>query len=161
MERESILVNKSKSIINLLTGYNLKLLDLSLLVLRLTAGFILFMVGSGKVLGWFSGSGIDAAIQSYNKMGFSLLLTYLSCYTEFVGGILIMLGFLTRPVCVLVIINMAVATSVMIPNGFLGPYGASYPFVFFIIAVVILIAGPMHFSVDTIILKLFYSKDKD
>jgi putative oxidoreductase len=142
---------KNRNIQKVLTGTNLRLLDSSLLILRCTIGAILFIVGSGKVLGWFGGFGFAATIQFYDKMGFSVLLTYLSSYTEFIGGILLILGFLTRPVSILVIINMTVATSVMLPHGFLGPGGASYPFAFLMIAIVILIAGPRDYSLDYLI----------
>ena len=39
------------------------------------------------------------------------------------------------------------------PNGFLGPSGASYPFAFLIISIVILLSGPMILSVDNLIFK--------
>lgn len=54
---------------------------------------------------------------------------------------------------VAVIINMYVATTVMFPKGFLGPCGASYPFMFLIIALVILLTVPMEISIDYLIIK--------
>lgn len=132
----------------LLTGTNTKLIAISILLLRCILGIILFVVGAGKVLGWFGGSGFPNTIQFYNKMGYSLFLTYLSSYTEFIGGFLLIIGLLIRPVLIAVIINMIFATSVMLPNGFLGSRGASYPFTFLIIAIVILLTGPMKISID-------------
>lgn len=78
-------------------------------------------------------------------------LTYLSTYTEFLGGLLLIIGLLTRPVAFAVMINMLVATLVTLPHGFMGPTGAQTPFLFLVIDIVILLAGPMAFSVDRII----------
>lgn len=144
---------KNILITNVLTGTNIKLINTGILLLRCIIGIILFVVGSGKILGWFGGSGFHTTVQFYEKMGFSLFLTYLSSYTEFLGGLLLTIGFLTRPILIAVIINMFVASTVMFPNGFLGPSGASYPITFFIIAIVILLTGPMNISLDYLFFK--------
>src|SRR5450759_5333542 len=100
---------------------NSNLVSLCLLLLRCTIGILLFVAGSGKLLGWFGGYGLEASIQGYNKMGISTILTYLSIYAEFIGGFLLTIGLLTRPVAFAVMINMLVATLVTLPNGFMGP----------------------------------------
>ena len=132
---------------NLLTGTNTTLLNICLLLLRLTVGIILFMAGAGKVLGWFGGMGIEATIDLFVKqMAISAPLAYLSCYTEFVGGFLLIVGLLTRPAAFAITINMLVAVLVSLPNGFLA--GASYPFSMMMTSLVILLAGPMAYSLD-------------
>ena len=131
----------------LLTGTNATLLDISLLLLRLAVGIILFAAGAGKVFGWFGGQGIDATIDIFvTKMGIHPVLAYLSCYTEFIGGFLLIIGFFTRPAAFAITINMLVATFVTLPNGFL--VGASYPFSMMVSSLVILLAGPMAYSLD-------------
>jgi putative oxidoreductase len=145
-------VTKNNLIIKLLTGTNPKLLSSCLLLLRITVGVILFIVGAGKVLGWFGGFGMQTTINFFvTKEGFSVLLAYLSSYTEFIGGILLVVGLLTRPVALAVVINMAVATIVSLPRGFVA--GAAYPFSFMISAVIILLAGPMLISLDSLIFR--------
>ncbi len=141
-----------------LTGTNMKLIDTGILLLRCILGIILFVVGAGKVVGWFGGSGFQTTIQFYDKMDYSVFLTYLSSYTEFIGGLLLITGLLTRPTLIAVIINMIVATTVMLSNGFLGPSGASYPFTFLIIAIVILLTGPMNFSLDYLIFRKYKNR---
>ncbi len=132
---------------NLLTVTNTKLLNVSLLLLRLTVGIILFLAGAGKVLGWFGGMGMEATINIFvTNMGIHPILAYLSCYTEFIGGLLLMVGLLTRPAAFAITINMLVAALVSLPNGFLK--GASYPFSMMVSSLVILLAGPMAYSVD-------------
>ncbi|MCL5021534.1 MAG: hypothetical protein M1339_07755 [Bacteroidetes bacterium] len=67
-------LNKSP---RLLTGTNTKLLSLCLLLLRCTVGIILFMVGAGKVFGWFGGMGMLATILAFAKEGLAPPLIYL------------------------------------------------------------------------------------
>lgn len=144
----------------LLTETNTTLLNISLLLLRCTVGIILFMAGAGKVLGWFGGQGIEATIDLFVKeMGISPFLAYLSCYTEFIGGFLLIVGLLTRPAAFAIMINMLVAALITLPNGFLK--GASYPFSFLMSSIIILLAGPMAYSLDAWLLsgrKNRYSK---
>jgi putative oxidoreductase len=135
----------------LLTGTNTRILSICLLLLRCTLGFILFVVGSGKVFGWFGGQGIELTIQNFVKMGIAAPLAYLSCYTELIGGFLLIIGLLTRPAAFAVMINMLVATIVMLPKGFFAG-GASYPFSLMISAVIIQLAGPMAYSIDSLLM---------
>ncbi len=134
----------------LLTQTNSKLLSLSILLLRCMVGVVLFMVGSGKVLEWFGGFGMEKTIGFYTGMGFSVTETYLSSYTEFIGGFLFIIGFLTRPAAFAVMINMIVATVVTMPKGFIMG-SASYPFTLAVIAFIFLLTGPMAFSLDALL----------
>src|ERR1035438_5091206 len=98
---------QNKIISQLLTGTNPKLLNFCLLLLRITVGIILFVAGSGKVLGWFGGHGMEATIKFFvTKQGFTPVLAYMSAYTEFIGGFLLIVGLLTRPIAFVVMINM-------------------------------------------------------
>lgn len=140
----------------LLTFTNVTLLNLSLLLLRLSVGIILFIAGAGKVLGWFGGQGMDATIDIFvSQMSIHPVLAYLSCYTEFIGGFLLIVGLLTRPAAFAITINMLVATIVTLPNGFMT--GASYPFSMMVSSLVILLAGPMGYSLDA----LFFGEGRD
>ncbi len=148
-------IEKETGIRTKITGYLYQTsnssLDIALLLLRCTIGIILFIVGSGKVLGWFGGFGFDTTLKFYTQMGIAHPFAYMSMITEFIGGLLLTIGFLTRPALIAIIINMLVATLISLPHGFLGPSGASYPFVFLIIAISIFLVGPMKLSIDSII----------
>ena len=133
------------------TRNNKTLLNMCILLLRCTIGIILFISGAGKLFGWFGGFGMHTTIKYFSQSGFSVPLIYISCITECFGGLFLTFGLFTRLVSVAVIINMIVATITMLPHGFLGPNGASYPFIFFVIAIVILLSGPMDYSLDTLI----------
>ncbi len=133
----------------LLIGTNDRLLSLGFLLLRLAAGVILLVIGASKVLGWFGGRGMEATVQGFSERGFAPFLTYLSSYTEFIGGLLFAIGLFTRPVAVAIAINMLVATIISLPGGFF--FGrAAYPFMLLVIALAVLLAGPMAYSVDSV-----------
>jgi putative oxidoreductase len=137
----------------IMTKTNPTLMSLSLLFLRCTIGVLLFIGGSGKLFGWFGGYGIKATLEGFSKIGLSAFLTYLSSYTEFLGGFLLVFGFLTRPAAFAIMINMVVATLVSLPRGFMGPTGAQTAFIFLVIDIVILLSGPKTFSVDALIFR--------
>ena len=82
--------------------------------------------------------------------GFSELEAYLSSYSEFIGGALLIIGFLTRPAAVALTINMTVATVVTMPKGFLMG-NASYPFTLAVCSFIFLLTGPMAFSLDALL----------
>jgi putative oxidoreductase len=139
--------------LRIINGSNPTLINISVLLLRCTVGILLFVAGSGKILGWFGGYGMEATLQGYAKMGFSSILAYASMFTEFIGGLLLVLGLLTRPAAFAVMINMLVATIVTLPGGFMGPTGAQTPFIFMMIDISILLSGPMAYSLDTVIFR--------
>lgn len=132
---------------------NTKALSIAILLLRIMTGLILFVAGAGKVLGWFGGFGMNAMLDIFKtNMHLSAFWTYLSCYTEFIGGFLIIIGFLTRPAAVALFINMLVATYLTgLKNFFMG--GAAYPCLLMVIFLVITLSGPMAYSIDAILSK--------
>ena len=136
---------------NVLTGTNRSLLSLAILFLRLMLGAIMFVAGGGKVFGWFGGMGIDTTIQMFQSyMGLSAFWTYLSSYTELIGGAFLILGFLTRPAALALTINMLVASIFIGFKGFFVEKGAAYPFSLMVSALVILLTGPLAYSLDAI-----------
>lgn len=146
---------ENKIVFNLLKNTNTNLLSICLLLLRCLIGIYLFIAGAGKAMGWFGGFNIDATIQFYTKMGISIPLAYLSCYTEFIGGFLLIIGLFTRPAAFAVMINMLVATIVSLHAGLMGPASAQTPLLFLIVDIAILIAGPMSISFDNFLVKKF------
>ena len=148
-------MTKKNNIGNLLMGTNAKMLGIGVLLLRCTVGVILFVVGSGKVFGWFGGYGLGPTIHAFVAIfGIPALLAYASVFTEFIGGFLLIIGLFTRPAALAITINMLVATIFMLPNGFIAANdGAAWPFSIMMSAIIILLAGPMAYSVDSIIFK--------
>ena len=134
----------------MLTQTSDTLLNAGILLLRCTVGIILFGAGAGKVFGWFGGFGMQMTLHYFSQMGFSAPLAYLSTYTELVGGFLLILGLLTRPAAFAITINMLVATSVLLPKGFFVGL-AAYPFSLMISSVILLLTGPMAYSIDSLL----------
>lgn len=79
-----------------------KLVTLSYTLLRVVSGVMFLQAGSTKILGWFGGMppGVSADVGSQTWIGGML---------ELVGGTLIVLGLLTRPVAFVLCGEMAVA----------------------------------------------------
>lgn len=68
----------------------------ALTVVRVVLGVIFFMHGSQKVLGLFGGGGLAATVQGFTGMGMPAALAYLVCFTEFLGGLGLVVGLLSR-----------------------------------------------------------------
>jgi putative oxidoreductase len=72
-------------------------------VLRIGAGLLFFLHGAPKLLGWFGGMGPEGGgAELVSLMGLAGIF-------EVFGGILIVLGLLTRPVAILLALEMVTA----------------------------------------------------
>ena len=81
-----------------------RLQPLSLFVMRLALGVIMVAHGYHKVFG-----GLHHHAQAVASLGLPAWLGYVSSFTEFLGGLLILAGLFTRPAAFAVCINLAVA----------------------------------------------------
>jgi putative oxidoreductase len=123
--------------------------DLGLMIGRLGVGAIFI------VFGWMKLSGGQTAwthlghAMAYLGIGFMPnIFGLLAALSEFLGGILIVLGFLFRPAAILILLTMLVAavyTFRQHPHDF-STY--SRPIEMFCILVVFLFVGPGKFSID-------------
>ena len=136
----------------ILTQTSVRLLNLSVLLLRCTAGMIVFGAGAGKILKWFGGFGLDMTVKYFAAIGISAPLAYISSFTEFIGGFLLIAGLFTRPAAFALAINMTVATIITLPKGFFVGM-AGYPFSIMMTMIVILLTGPMAYSIDAMLLQ--------
>jgi putative oxidoreductase len=125
---------------------------LAVLILRLFLGFAFMMHGSQKLLGAFGGPGIAGVAGMLTKLGVepAQILAWVLSITEFVGGVCLVLGFLTRFWAAGLVIDMGVAVAkVHLPNGFFASKnGFELPLAFGVMALVILLTGPGSLSVD-------------
>ena len=137
---------------NLFLQSNKTLLNISMLLIRITVGGITFYSGAGKALGWFGGFGIEKTLEAFkNFMNIPPFWTYMCAYTELIGGFLIMIGFFTRPAAFAVMINMIVATVLTGADKFWT--GGNFPFTLAVGCLAILLIGPGDYSVDAILFK--------
>ncbi len=71
--------------------------DFTFTLLRLVAGVVFFAHGSGKMLGWFGGSGFHGTMQFFTQeMGIPSVLAFLVICSEFFGSIGLIVGCLAR-----------------------------------------------------------------
>lgn len=83
------------------------------LLLRLALGVVMFAHGAQKVLGWWGGPGIRGTFDAFEQAyGVPPWLTVLPMAAEFGGGLLLVVGALTRLAALAIGVNMLVAVFV-------------------------------------------------
>jgi putative oxidoreductase len=141
-----------------LDGFYAAASKLSYPMIRFIVGVNLIPHGGQKLFGWFGGD-MTKTIDGFASMGFepAAFWTYLVAIVELFGGILVAIGFLTRPAAFAVVIFMAVAVFfVHWSSGFFWPEGGfEYPLMWGIIALAILFRGGGPLSVDRALGKEF------
>ncbi|HEX5832596.1 MAG TPA: DoxX family protein [Pyrinomonadaceae bacterium] len=123
------------------------------LPIRLALGVIMFAHGAQKVLGSFGGSGFNQFVSGNTPFGFmrpAWLWLAAAALSEFVGGILVALGFLTRVAAFFIACVMVTAIiGVHWPGGFFAATrGYEYPLSLFAMAIALMIAGGGQASID-------------
>ena len=131
-------------------------------VVRVVLGVIFFAHGAQKVLGWFGGYGLRGTTRYFVSLGLPLPIAYLGCFLEFLGGIGLILGLLTRPAAAAIIVMMIGAIGkVHWQHGFfinwsLTPgrgHGYEANLAFVAMALACLIAGGGALSLDDLLLR--------
>ncbi|MCU7494265.1 MAG: DoxX family protein [Ignavibacteria bacterium] len=121
-----------------------------ILLLRIILGIVFIAHGGQKVLGWFGGRGLAATVDMFvNNMHIPAVLAYMDAFTEFLGGILVLIGLLTRISSAGIAVVMIVAIArVHAPNGFFNPAGYEFPLTLLVIAVVLFLYGSGRYGID-------------
>lgn len=130
----------------------------ALFVLRLVLGVIFLMHGSQKVFGLFGGQGLQATVQNFQTyMGIPPVLGYTAAFTEFFGGLALVLGLLTRLAAVGIGITMGVAAlKAHITHGFFlnfsceagKGHGIEYNLALLAMALALALTGGGDYSLD-------------
>jgi putative oxidoreductase len=115
-----------------------------LAVIRIVLGVIFLAHGGQKVLGVWGGQGLEATVAGMAKGGIPAIGAYAAAFTEFLGGIGLIVGVLSRFWGVGLAITMLVAMiKVHGPNGFfLQASGYEYNLALLAMSVAIVIGGP-------------------
>ena len=122
------------------------------LLMRLVLGAAMIYHGYDKVIpaGGFHGGNTFSALERHSHfvatLGFPYWLGIVSALTEFVGGILLILGLLTRIAAFLVAINMLVALIMVTRHH--GYSGSEYALALFAIAAMLFFYGAGAFALD-------------
>jgi len=134
--------------------------DHTLTILRLVLGVIFFAHGAQKVLGWFGGNDFSGTMGYFtSRMGIPTPFAALAIMAEFLGGIGLIFGLLTRIAALGISVVMAVAIfRVHAPNGlFMNWTGAQRGegFEFHLLAIAIAVSllgrGAGAWSIDRLI----------
>ena len=124
-----------------------RLHPLAVLGLRLALGAIMIAHGAQKVFG-----GMPRFMGMLQNLGIPPVLGYLTAAAEFGGGILLVVGLLTRLAALAIVIDMAVAIDkVHFKNGLLsagGKVGYEFPLACGIIAFALIFLGAGPISLD-------------
>jgi putative oxidoreductase len=118
---------------------------LGLLILRVVVGAAMIAHGSHKVFG-----GMGVHVKMVTGIGMPAFMAYVSAYAEFIGGMLLVAGLLTRIAAIAICINMMVAVlKVHLHQGFVGGY--EYPLALSAMAFTVMCFGPGPVAVDWVI----------
>lgn len=128
--------------------------DFSLLLLRLTVGTVFILHGSQKLFGILGGDGMEAWIGMVEGMEvpYPQFAAWAAAIAEFGGGILLVLGLITRIAAIPLICVMAVAIAkVHWPNGFFLPGGMEYALTLGVVNLAFLLSGGGDLSLDAVL----------
>lgn len=136
--------------------------DHAIALARLVLGIVFFMHGSQKALAWFGGYGFHTTIRFFHATwGIPAGFTMLAIAAEFLGGIGLILGFLSRIAALGIAIDMLVAVALVhlrygvFMNWFGNQKGEGYEYHLLAIAIciVIMVKGAGALSVDRALTK--------
>lgn len=134
----------------------------STLALRIPLGLVFMAHGSQKLFSWFGGYGLEGTGQWMASIGLEpgYLMALLSGSAEFFGGLLILLGLLTRPAAFVLALTMLVAiVAVHLPNGlFMANNGYEFGLVLLAGSISLLIAGSGDVAVDKVLAQKFFKQ---
>ena len=125
--------------------------DLGLLLIRIMLGVVFMFHGGQKLFGWFDGPGMEGyikMIEGMEQVPMPKVSAYLSACTEFIGGLLLLVGFLTRLVAIPLVINMLAAVYLVHRTAFSGPSGMEFPLTLAVVTAGIALTGAGCFSID-------------
>uniref|UniRef100_A0A372IRH9 DoxX family protein n=2 Tax=Paracidobacterium acidisoli TaxID=2303751 RepID=A0A372IRH9_9BACT len=128
-----------------------RLRPFSALVARLALGAIMIAHGFQKI---FPKGSLYHFTQMVGHMGLPVWLGYVAAFTEFFGGVILVLGLLTPIAAAGVVIDMTVAIlKVHLRHGLTGPGGFEFPLAVFALALVVLAIGPGYLAVDALLFR--------
>ena len=124
-----------------------RLQPLALVVMRLTVGAIMLVHGSHKVFG-----GLHHHAQMVAGLGLPAWLGYVSAFAEFLGGLMLLVGFFTRVAACVVCFDLIVAIwKVHWHNGLTGDHGYEFPLAVATLALALIFFGAGPIALDHVL----------
>lgn len=134
----------------------------SLLIVRLTLGFVILPHGMQKALGMFGGYGFAGTVGFFQSMGMPFIIGTLVIMAEFVGSIGVIIGLGTRFMAASILLTMsgAMVLGGHLNNGFFMNWfgmqkgeGVEYFVLVIGLALAAVIGGSGKFSFDNLVSK--------
>jgi putative oxidoreductase len=131
--------------------------DYAITILRLLFGIVFFAHGAQKALGWFGGYGFSGTMGFFTKgLGVPAPFAVLAIAAEFLGGLGLLVGLLSRVAAFGIACNMIIAVAMIhIHFGFFANWfgtqkgeGFEFHILAVAIAIVIMIKGSGALSLD-------------
>ena len=128
--------------------------------MRTVLGVVFFAHGAQKVLGWFGGNGFEGTMALFTQtLHIPAFLVALAILAEFLGGLGLILGLLTRVAAFGIVVDMAVAVLLVhAPNGFFMNWagnqkgeGFEYHLLAIAMGLVLMIRGAGAWSLDRVL----------
>lgn len=119
-------------------------------LLRVIVGVVFIMHGGQKLFVW----GLSGVAGAFGQMGLPAptLMAVLATAAEFLGGILLVVGLLTRLAALPLAVTMLVALFVAhLSGGFFAPDGFEYVLVLFVASISLALLGPGALAVDNVL----------
>jgi putative oxidoreductase len=127
-------------------------IDLGILIVRLAVGLTFAAHGAQKVFGWWAGPGFAGWTGAMTRMGLrpAPLWAALSAGVELVGGLLLVVGFLTPIASAMVVAkSVYIVLRVHLPKGFWNKNGGiEFPLQLLAGALLIAASGPGAIAID-------------
>ncbi len=130
------------------------MVDIGLLVLRLSVGSFMFVHGSQKLLGWFGGRGLSGAVDMTRRNGLrpARLWGPVGAVTMTGGAVATGLGLLgpLGPLCI--VMSMLTVVLVRPRRGFFAHRGGNeHAYLYLLSSVAVAISGPGRYSLDVLL----------
>jgi putative oxidoreductase len=126
--------------------------ELAPLVIRIALGVVFFAHGSQKLFGAFGGHGITGVIGMMKSLNVNppVVWAWIVTLAEFLGGLGVLFGLLTRWAALGLAVDMAVAIALVhAKNGFFsGKGGYEFPLALLAMSLALLFWGPGKISIE-------------
>jgi putative oxidoreductase len=133
-------------------------------VVRITLGIVMFAHGAQKLLGWFGGAGFNATMDVFTvQMKLPSAIAALAIWTEFFGGLSLIVGLLSRVAAFGIAATMLAAIlMVHLRNGFFMDWygnkqghGFEYHLLAIALALAVIVEGSGPLSLDAVYARHF------
>ena len=143
--------------------------EYSLALARVILGLVFFAHGAQKMFGWFGGSGFSGTISDFVKSGMPVAVALFAIFVEFLGGLSLLFGLLSRVAALGIIVEMIGAVlTIHIHIGFFMNWvgdqkgeGFEYHLIAIALAFLIMVRGAGALSIDYMVFSRHFRGNRE